>query len=1235
MSTQRKSQRQSQAPVQVPVQVPVQIKAKAQTKRLIQAQKQTPKQRQAQTKADADAKAEAQRQTKTQALAKTQKLAKTQALTVARTVARIKEPEPQESISLILYEPRVVEDKEDIMKMSMFNQQAEIDDASYPCGYNDAFIFPAIMPQLSYPQQTTGRGCSEGILYGFAGEVSLAKVRGETFDAFCRSMLSYSVNGKLYDYKQTISITITEDLPGVFKINNWGTNRIGNFSFDYNELRNIFETRKDLVNEKTVNADQAMVKMLALLNEFEFILRKDNQITVKRVIDSIGLVASAKQVLDIGALYAILDKTYDNNQHLFNTGQVLQRCDALVSYIDSNRQEINIDFINELIQFISVDDSYLDVFFAKNAVLETSDGAAATIAGTYFTILSDTSKGSGVKTTFMNVDRLFNIIMYCCLNDGFLIYIERVLTEIAEKKSLQIVISNIINMIKILNVLYKTELLDIRKKCLIVDVFFYIIYNIKINDLETDILQLYEPQTGYMQIPRLQRLKIIFFELFSVAKFIFTSIGGKNNIKQLLMNCNFDSQCHDNKTCQYYRLICIYYFIRNCQDYKSAWTSLMNHPMYWTSFDILSNSVKDDYLNEKKTAVIENGTYGTFENFEFYLEKLLQNFNIEQKILFYELAMRKYDDIEELLNQRMLHNCDIVLKCNETADVYITAPMTFENLLLYQIIQRVPRQVTLNPVMIPFYSNIAIDLSIEWSMSTIKDVKTVSDNTSVLIYTPVSYIDAASNRMYATAEYLDNPVKMPIITYSTNLSTDFPQCGYTFIKSFIPKVNIITNYEEENNTNSDYLNMLLNSLKTHNDFTNEINIKSKIDIFITIYYNFVPVKDVSSSKYKFRLTLDKFATDGRGKIIVDTYGREIDSLFTSMTNIEADPEDTIQTFLKIFEPYYQACTRFQSKKTRDTIKSFRFTEIIFKMCDDLINFFKDNQDNSSPEISINQDLFSKYYPYLKLLIASINGESRNRVYYEIYNMFKTPNVKFSIGTDVKPSSTRPTRGKQRGGNDNALFLTDFVGSYGSYLSINEKGKFTLEAINTQEQVKKLEDMFKNLYNVKIGPKQKQLPTSVGVSVSLPGGKTEQWWIEAGNKIINNPDYKKLPDNQKDQKYKEIIGRIWENIKTMQNDEEAISNAIQVSMSSPIRTELDTEKRMSIIPLETHQQLITPAYGGKTRRRNNKNKLTKKQRKIRERKIRERKIRERKIRERKTTCKYRIQKHRYSRHKNKY
>lgn len=1065
--------------------------------------------------------------------------------------------------------PIKVEQKDDVMKISLFRDNNS-------CNDSDAEIFPKIIQQLQYNDQACG---GDRIIYGFSGEVSIAKVRGNTFDSFCRALLLLVEKSSLNGYsflKPIVNVALittvkkNSDLKFIVNIT-----RELNFTFEYSSLRNIFETRTDLENSKTAESDRTMIKILALLNHI--IKNHPGQSDfIQKIICSIGLVAAAKQVLDIGALYAILEPTFHHNQSChFKTTDIENRMvkfDAL--------RELSIDSV---VAFIN--HAYANVnTLPKNAILETADGSASTIAGTYFTILSDTSKGLSRPTPFMNVDRLFRIIITLINDDNFKEYVLNVKNyETMVRTPTTKFISSITSITTKINILkgfYNIETLSIQSQAFIIDIFYSLIDTMystipisgeQYNNLFNMIIAM--TQTNYIPITV---SKQEFFHLFSVSKFLYTSKQGIDHMKNLLMACNFDSQCHDNGKCQYYRLLCIYYFLLYCNDPAAAWNMLTGRYDYFVLQSIIN-------VNELKQEVITKyggNQYGGFENFANYLDLLLVNFEDNRKILFYALADKEYKDIEKLLNQRMIHNCDIVLSERGTQNIFVLNPFRGFGQDNYGIVSdeigkiQMPYQGQIAADIIPKYAHIAIDLSIHWTVSALKDVKGASMNTSELLFTPVSYIDAASNRMFSTATYLNDPVKMLIYPYTTNTNAN---SGYTFIKSLAPKTNILDPYENdaEKITDNYSFNFLIKNLRNES-FGSENVVQSKVNEFLYIYNNFKPIiqnsEGIRTREFGKKLNDIEF-----NKLHQDTRFA-IENLFTSITTLMTKEGDkSIENFREIFKDYATACQSFYTdrnsdKKTKKPIKSFKFPDIIETLAVDLVNFFKNNTNEYGIYI-INANLYIDYYNYLFLLINAIRS-SNTGISYTLYKLLENKDLL----EDKEPNTKRLKKGGTVN-SDKILTLSDFTGRYGSHFYINDHGTFSIEPINTPKKLTELQNKLKEIYKIKDGV------------VKSPGKKSQEWWTKTGDFIRNNNLFKIVPPQQKEKKYVKIIENVLKNVKTIKNDENAITKSIQdVLKPSPhLRTGLSHKERKSIMSISSQPMpRQSMALGGLTKRIRNKN-----------------------------------------------
>ncbi len=86
---------------------------------------------------------------------------------------------------------------------------------------------------------------------------------------------------------------------------------------------------------------------------------------------------------------------------------------------------------------------------------------------------------------------------------------------------------------------------------------------------------------------------------------------------------------------------------------------------------------------------------------------------------------------------------------------------------------------------------------------------------------------------------------------------------------------------------------------------------------------------------------------------------------------------------------------------------------------------------------------------------------------------------------------------------------------------------------------------------------------VAKGLTSPVTKSDEWWKQAEQKIKSNQLYMILPEEQKDEKYRKIISKVKENIKTM-DDDLALGRAIlSILKDTPIITVQDNSIKSKV------------------------------------------------------------------------
>ena len=613
---------------------------------------------------------------------------------------------------------------------------------------------------------------AQGIINGITGPVSLAEVRKVTFLTLFRG-LEYLSNGVLpgFNYnssKNIFTIVLTKTQNALLNRSNTM------FTYNYETLLSSLDTdafgedkvtRGDLVEKKTFNADLAMIEILAILNFLKSTsnregISEENKQKIDDVINAFILCSSTKEYLDVGQLCAIIQPTMDMNvKNNWSHQSIINRTNMLV------RGETP---------------SYtLEMVLPKKPMLETGDGSASRIAGKYSTVYTEGSlKGfsasAGGSIPFLIEDNNVNLLAYfyqLCNGRPTINVVIQFLTQSMVNPLTQE--DNIL-----MNLFFQTIKSARYNPQKLAD----IVYKLLVND---KLIGLLKNKMESNPVQYIQRLKTDVYYLFSSVCFLY-KCNQYPNISKLLVQNNWDSQCHDNKGTPSYRLLMIYNFlmkfIGNEQDLINEIRNMFGITINIT----MLNTYKGTFIsenNKKYKPEVKN-----------IIPALVVNLSEIKQTIFYLLAQKTYDDIEEALFNRIRNDCCYVFQIRpEISNLYaspINYSITVPTMLLvsfqgsshraYGTIARDIRSPTQSSqtqyighdsistdAIIPLSTNVVVDLTIHASLTLLADLPLYTRrinilNESMLYKTPVTINDAASAKTYPSQKYLNAPFFLPI-----------------------------------------------------------------------------------------------------------------------------------------------------------------------------------------------------------------------------------------------------------------------------------------------------------------------------------------------------------------------------------------------------------------------------------------------------------------------------------------
>jgi hypothetical protein len=627
-------------------------------------------------------------------------------------------------------------------------------------------IVQSILPQLNGV-------FAQGLINGITGPVSLAEVRKLTFITLFRGLESLS-NGNLYgfNYDSTtniFTIVLTKAQGKSLNI----TKPI--FTYNFEDLLSILDTdaigedkitRGDLVEKKTFPADLAMIQIMSILNflkssENREGISEENKQKIDDIINAFILCSSTKEYLDVGQLCAIVQPTIDIN-------------------VKNNWSHQSIvDRVNLIVR--GQPPSYsLDMMLPRKPMLETGDGSASRIAGKYCTIYTEgTLKGfsasAGGSIPFLIEDNNVNLLAYfyqICSGRPNINVVIQFLTQSTSSIQLN---QEDKNLMTIFFQLIKSPRYNPQK---LAD----IVYKLLVNE---NLIGLLKNKMEINPIQYIQRVKADLYYLFSSACFLYRC-NKYRNISDLLVQNNWDAQCHDNKGCPSYRLLMIYNFlIKFVGNDQSLINEIRN------MFGVVINETE---LTTYKDAFISETNKKYKQEVKSIIPGLVINLSIIKQCVFYLLAQKTYDDIEESLFNRIRNDCCYIFQMRpDISNLYaspinnsITAPtmllVSFQG-SAHQAYGSITREIrspsqsnqtqyighdSINTdTIIPLSTNVAVDLSIHASLTLLADLPLYTRrmnilNESMLYKTPVTINDAASAKSYPSQKYLKDPVFLPI-----------------------------------------------------------------------------------------------------------------------------------------------------------------------------------------------------------------------------------------------------------------------------------------------------------------------------------------------------------------------------------------------------------------------------------------------------------------------------------------
>lgn len=493
-------------------------------------------------------------------------------------------------------------------------------------------------------------------------------------------------------------------------------------------------------------------------------------------ISCFALSLNVKEVLDMSQLYALIRPVVEYNITNRHSGNDLStRVTNMVSNASITAAANSVNLEAEIEAF------YAGVGVSKISMyplLESADGAAARICGALLPCTTESSLGSGVSQTFeITTQDVFYIA--ALLNMPNLPDFSDI-TDVGQ-------IPRLINLIRLLQML-KTGPTNLTKNTtqFVIDIVYYF-YSRRVTRgaAQDTIMDYLKAKIDAVILHKIHTTlpkwmcdainSAYFLNLFESAPGAPGAPPTQNKeakikyIEQQLVLYLWDSQCHDNKDCLYFRIICVLMFLMK-----------INGPLDTNMFDEMFPTLqlsRDNNLDEKmqfyeSAFVVKFSEIGKVNETMF---RILFNdqppFNSNnykrKKILFYLLSCKSYSDIESLLYVRLSKkSCYLFLQGEQVIprddpnqhlqNVFILRN-TFGPANQIEQLQIQP-EIYINPCLYPLNAILAVDLPIHFS-STLVNLSAITrfddNNSSKLVVSSATRNDAASQREPLNTYYIN------------------------------------------------------------------------------------------------------------------------------------------------------------------------------------------------------------------------------------------------------------------------------------------------------------------------------------------------------------------------------------------------------------------------------------------------------------------------------------------------
>lgn len=628
---------------------------------------------------------------------------------------------------------------------------------------NNKQLFKAVMPKLS---------SSLGQINGVKGPVTLSDMREVSFETLFIILNQFIPSSGPW---------ITKPSVNKYKIGSYTTGNI-------DDLKKKFGiSRKELKDSNLAVADVTMIKILEQLcikaasytgsgAPAAVAVATSEKNKILAAISCFALSLNVKEVLDMSQLYALIRPVVEYNITNGHSGNNLsQRVTNIATINAANAGELKteIDAVYNQVQ----------LKVAMYPLLESADGAAARICGTLLPCITESSLGTGVSQTFEITTQ-----------DVFYIAALLNMSNLPDFSDISQVDQN--TLIKLIRLLKMIPQVNVTKNTtqFVIDVVYYFYSNSITRGAARDTIMDYlkqkinrnMPHKIYTILPKWICDAInsaYFLNLFERAPGASVAPGAPpaspdqnkeakiKYIEQQLVLYLWDSQCHDNKDCSYFRILCVLMFLMK-----------IDGPLDVNIFDemfptlqLSSNDNLDRKIKFYESAFVEKfSEIGSLNETVFRLlfnetappANPTDNYK-RKKILFYLLSCKTYSDIETLLYVRLSKkSCYLFLQgqpigqnddINQHVQNVIILRNTFGPAEQIETLQLIP-EIYINPCYYPLNAILAVDLPVHFS-STLINLSTITrlddDNSSKLVVSSATRNDAASQREPLSTNYIN------------------------------------------------------------------------------------------------------------------------------------------------------------------------------------------------------------------------------------------------------------------------------------------------------------------------------------------------------------------------------------------------------------------------------------------------------------------------------------------------